>query len=79
MVSRGRRGTTVLRGLGVKYGATVRKRYSKAYSALKQKRRCPKCSSLQFRRIVIGIWHCSKCNFKVAGGAYNVEARKLRR
>ncbi|HEY6405355.1 MAG TPA: hypothetical protein VIX38_04690 [Nitrososphaeraceae archaeon] len=52
MVKRGRKGATVLRGLGVRYGATVRKRYSKVYYALKQKRRCPKCSSLQFRRIV---------------------------
>ncbi|HJU85557.1 MAG TPA: hypothetical protein VJ551_03630 [Nitrososphaeraceae archaeon] len=44
---------------------------------MKQKRRCPKCASLQFRRIVAGIWHCPKCNYKVAGGAYNVEAKKM--
>ncbi|HKI10215.1 MAG TPA: 50S ribosomal protein L37 [Nitrososphaeraceae archaeon] len=55
----------------------MRKRYGKAYSTLKQKRRCPKCASLQFHRIVIGIWHCPKCNYKVAGGAYSVEAQKL--
>ncbi|MDQ3972693.1 MAG: 50S ribosomal protein L37 [Thermoproteota archaeon] len=77
MVSRRRRSAAALKGLGVRYGATVRKRYGKAYSTLKQKRRCPKCASLQFHRIVIGIWHCPKCNYKVAGGAYSVEAQKL--
>ncbi|MFZ0697657.1 MAG: 50S ribosomal protein L37 [Nitrososphaeraceae archaeon] len=78
MVSRRRKAPTALKGLGVKYGATVRKRYGKVYSTLKQKRRCPKCASLQFHRIVVGIWQCPKCNYKVAGGAYTVESQKLR-
>ncbi len=77
MVSRRKKGATALKGLGVKYGATVRKRYGKVHSALKQKRRCPKCASLQFHRIVVGIWRCPRCNYKVAGGAYSVQTQKL--
>ncbi|NAL76955.1 50S ribosomal protein L37 [Nitrososphaera sp. AFS] len=77
MVSRRKQGQRVLKGLGIKFGATVRKRYSKAYKTLKQKRRCPSCSSNKFTRIVSGIWFCRKCNYKVAGGAYDIDLEKL--
>ncbi|MFZ0326416.1 MAG: transposase [Nitrososphaeraceae archaeon] len=43
-----------------------------AYKTLNEKRRCPSCGSLQFRRIALGIWHCRKCNYKIASGAYEV-------
>ena len=62
----------VLKGLGPKYGASLRKRYSKAWFMLKAKRQCPKCGSFRFRRVAIGIWECQKCGYKVAGGAYTV-------
>ncbi len=66
-----------LRGLHQKYGATLRRRYTKAFLTLKQKRRCPKCGSKRFRRKVIGIWNCPKCGYKVAGGAYDVVTKKV--
>jgi large subunit ribosomal protein L37Ae len=80
MVSRtGRtKGSTTLKGLGIKYGATVRKRYGKVYRTLHQKRRCPSCGSQRFSRVASGIWNCPKCNFKVASGAYDVDFDKLR-
>ena len=77
MVSRRKRGPTTIKGLGVKFGATVRKRYGMVYRTLKQKRRCPLCGSLGFDRIAPGIWHCPKCNYKVAGGAYDIDIEKL--
>ncbi|MGB7952891.1 MAG: 50S ribosomal protein L37 [Candidatus Nitrosopolaris sp.] len=77
MVSRRKQGQTVLKGLGVKFGATVRKRYSKAYRTLKQKRRCPSCGSNKFCRIALGVWYCRKCSYKVAAGAYDVATDKL--
>ncbi len=66
-----------LKGLGVKYGATVRKRYTNIYNTLKKKRVCPKCGSLRFKRIVIGIWRCYKCNYTVAGGAYDIVSKHV--
>lgn len=63
--------------LGQKYGATLRRRYTKVYLTLKQKRRCPKCGSRRFRRQAIGIWACPKCNYKVAGGAYDLATKKV--
>jgi len=77
MVSRNRKGQTALKGLGTKFGATVRKRYGKVYRILKQKRRCPSCCSLKFGRIASGIWNCPKCDFKVAAGAYDINIGKL--
>ena len=67
----------MLKGLGIRFGATVRKRYSKAYRTLKQKRRCPSCGSYKFSRIALGIWYCRKCRYKVAAGAYDVDTQKL--
>ena len=77
MVSRNRKGQTALKGLGTKFGATVRKRYGKIYRTLKRKRRCPSCGSLKFGRIASGIWNCPKCNFKVDAGAYDINIEKL--
>ncbi len=62
-----------LKGLGTKYGSTLRKRYTRAYKLLKTRRYCPNCGSPRFRRLVIGIWHCPKCGLKVAGRAYDIE------
>jgi large subunit ribosomal protein L37Ae len=61
-----------LRGLGAKYGASLRKKYSRVFRLLKKKRQCPDCGSLKFRREVAGIWSCPSCHYKVAGGAYDV-------
>ncbi|MBI2938656.1 MAG: 50S ribosomal protein L37 [Thaumarchaeota archaeon] len=63
-----------LKGLAQKYGGSVRKRYSRVYRLLKQKRQCPECGSLKFKRESAGIWVCGRCSFKVAGGAYDVAA-----
>lgn len=61
-----------LKGLGVKYGATLRRRYSKIFFTLKKRRTCPMCGSSRFKREAAGIWRCYKCDYKVAGGAYDL-------
>lgn len=76
MVKRSKHKISRLKGLGVKYGATVRKRYGMIYKLLKRKRRCPKCGSIKFDRKAMGIWCCSKCNYKVASGTYDVSFEK---
>ena len=65
-----------LRGLGAKYGGTVRKRYSNVHRLLKAKKECPSCSSMKLRRLSAGIWSCKTCGFTVAGGAYDVAPSK---
>jgi large subunit ribosomal protein L37Ae len=64
-------------GLHQKYGATLRARYTKSYLTLKQKRRCPKCGSRRFRRKALGIWKCPKCQYTIAGGAYDLVTKKV--
>ena len=78
MVSRNKHKISRLKGLGVKYGATVRKRYGMIYRVLKKQRKCPKCGSIKFDRKALGIWYCPKCNYKVAAGTYDVNVEKTK-
>jgi len=78
LVSRSKHKISRLKGLGVKYGATVRKRYGMIYRVLKKQRRCPKCGSIRFDRKALGILHCPKCNYKVAAGTYDVNVEKTK-
>jgi large subunit ribosomal protein L37Ae len=57
-------------GLGVRYGVKIRRRYSEIISEMRKKHVCPQCSSNAVRRESVGIWVCTKCNFKYTGGAY---------
>jgi large subunit ribosomal protein L37Ae len=59
------------RGLGTRYGATVRKRYVKVITELKRPHKCPNCGFVRVRRESVGVWKCKKCNFAFAGGAYS--------
>ncbi|HZW57796.1 MAG TPA: 50S ribosomal protein L37 [Nitrososphaerales archaeon] len=65
-----------LRGLGAKYGSTVRKRYARIMNNLKRTRRCPSCGSTRFRRKSAGIWACLTCNFTITGEAYTISMPK---
>ena len=65
-----------LRGLGAKYGGTLRKRYSNIHRTLKAKKECPSCSNMRLRRVSAGIWKCASCGYTVAGGAYDVSTVK---
>jgi large subunit ribosomal protein L37Ae len=58
------------RGLGVRYGSTVRKRYMKVMIEFKKPHRCPQCGFSRVKRESVGIWKCKKCEFTFAGGAY---------
>jgi large subunit ribosomal protein L37Ae len=58
------------RGLGVRYGSTVRKRYLKVVTEMKKPHRCPQCGFSRVRRVSVGVWGCRKCGFTFTGGAY---------
>ena len=67
-----------VRGLGAKYGGTLRKRYARVFRTLKAARECPACSSMRLARASSGIWKCKSCGFVVAGGAYELAQAKSR-
>lgn len=58
------------RGLGPRYGSTVRKRYTKVMIGLKGKHKCPQCGFNKVRRQSVGVWRCKKCDYTFTGGAY---------
>jgi len=58
------------RGLGARYGATVRKRFIKISTEMKTPHRCPQCGFPRVRRVSVGVWGCKKCGFTFTGGAY---------
>lgn len=58
------------RGLGARYGATVRKRYIKVVKGMKKPHKCPQCGLQRVKRISVGVWKCRKCGFTFTGGAY---------
>jgi len=58
------------RGLGTRYGATLRKRYVKVVTEARKPHTCPQCASVAVRRESVGIWNCKKCGLTFTGGAY---------
>ncbi len=58
------------RGLGARYGSTVRKRYVRATAGLKKAHRCTQCGFVRVKRESVGVWKCKKCGHTFAGGAY---------
>jgi len=58
------------RGLGTRYGSTVRKRYMKVTDGLRKRHRCPQCGFTKVKRESVGVWRCRKCNHTFTGGAY---------
>ncbi len=51
-------------------GAAIQKRWTRIMLELKEPHKCPSCASPKVKRSVVGIWQCSKCGYKFAGGAY---------
>jgi large subunit ribosomal protein L37Ae len=71
------RGKTI-KGLGARYGATLRKRYTNVYMVQKAKKECPSCSSMKLKRVASGIWRCRVCGHTLAGVAYDVSSAVAR-
>jgi len=67
-----------VKGLGAKYGGTLRKRYARVFTMLKAARDCPSCSSPKLKRESSGIWKCKSCGYTVAGGAFDLSPPKAR-
>jgi len=60
----------IVKGLGPRYGFTVRRRYADVLYLRRLKYKCPRCELSFLRRMSVGIWHCPKCDYTFAGGAY---------
>jgi large subunit ribosomal protein L37Ae len=56
--------------LGARYGTVARKRYASVVTGMRAPHECPQCHLSAVRRMSVGIWHCGRCGYKFAGGAY---------
>ena len=55
---------------GARYGSTIRKRVRAIENKSKAVYKCPVCQMKTLTRAGLGIWECSKCGEKLAGGAW---------
>ncbi|MCD4739874.1 50S ribosomal protein L37ae [archaeon] len=53
---------------GPRYGKGIKERVKKVEKQKKFK--CPQCERTSVKRKSYGVWECSKCGTKFAGGAY---------
>lgn len=57
-------------GFGARYGTVARRQYVEIVTGLRSRHECPRCKFETVKRWSVGIWHCRKCGFRFAGGAY---------
>ena len=57
-------------GFGARYGTVARRQYVEIVTGLRSKHECPRCRFRTVKRWSVGVWHCRKCGYKFAGGAY---------
>jgi len=57
-------------GFGARYGTVARRQYVEIVTGLRSKHECPRCKFDTVKRWSVGVWHCRKCGYKFAGGAY---------
>jgi len=57
-------------GFGARYGTVARRQYVEIVTGLRSKHECPRCMFRTVKRWSVGVWHCRKCGYKFAGGAY---------
>jgi large subunit ribosomal protein L37Ae len=55
---------------GPRYGVKVRKLVASIEEKMKQEHVCSRCGHKTVRRAGTGIWECTKCGYKFAGGCY---------
>ncbi len=55
---------------GTRYGSTIRKRVRQLEEKSKAVYKCPVCNMKTLKRAGLGIWECTKCGEKLAGGAW---------
>jgi len=55
---------------GVRYGGRIRQKVAEIEKKAKSSYECPTCKKASLERVSKGIWHCKKCNHKMAGKCY---------
>jgi large subunit ribosomal protein L37Ae len=56
-------------------GMSVRRQWTRITMEKRRRHKCPRCSSPSVKRDYVGVWDCSKCGLRFAGGAYTPSTR----
>ena len=62
-------------GFSARYGTVTRRQYVEIVTGLRGKHECPRCMFRTVKRWSVGVWHCRKCGYKFAGGAYTPKTK----
>ncbi len=57
---------------GPRYGSKPKHTFAKIEKEQRKLHKCPYCNAEKVKRIVMGIWHCRKCNAEFTGKAYSI-------
>lgn len=66
----------IAKGLGPRYGSTLRKKWAEVVSAARASHVCDRCGAKSVRRVSVGVWQCRRCGYKFAGQAYAPKAER---
>ncbi|MCS7109867.1 MAG: 50S ribosomal protein L37ae [Candidatus Caldarchaeum sp.] len=66
----------IAKGVGARYGSTLRKKWAEVVSASRASYVCDRCGARKVRRVSVGVWQCRRCGYKFAGQAYSPKAEK---
>jgi large subunit ribosomal protein L37Ae len=61
---------------GPRYGISLRYRWADIMKEKEKKHLCPRCHRYSVKRVSTGIWVCTHCGLKFAGGAYTPDVYK---
>lgn len=56
---------------GSKYGSRLRKNLMEIRARYSGRKKCPYCGKKGLVRVFKGVWHCKRCNIKIAGKCYD--------
>jgi large subunit ribosomal protein L37Ae len=69
-MSKRKRKTGFTAAYGARYGVKPKKQAKVIKQQKQSKYICPQCKAKKVKRLSAGIFQCSKCGYKFAGGAY---------
>ena len=66
-----------IKRFGARYGRKPKLKYAAIEKEQKKLHKCPYCNYVKVKRIVVGVWRCSKCNSKFTGWAYSPAKKEI--
>ncbi len=73
MAEEGKRRTGSAGRFGARYGRVARRRVAEVERSMREDHVCPECGAERVDRQGTGIWECSRCGYRFAGGTYRPE------